>query len=294
MFGASLDDVWAAFAVPSASYEWLPEEGKRSRMLALMGGFEDPRSGCADRACRRDAGIWAAMSSEWSRAGPRTRTLAHAGLCERARRASARRRHRATRRCFFLVSLREPERDVASYVSRTAEQHPREWLRSIGRALSMRDRRLLTARRAGERARARRPGSRPTRATSWSVRPARGVELQWLVRRAFCRGLGEPLLDGLHEPRALAFERNGEAVLAPLEGDVVRWMDGYVEHRGSRAADGVRAWRELAGAARARRAAGAGDVPGRARGADVRASRKPAVRGGPVVERPLPAQRAGA
>jgi len=64
------------------------------------------------------------------------------------------------------------------------------------------------------------------------VRQARGVELQWLVRRAFCRGLGDPVVDGLHEPRALLFERNGEAVLAPLEGDVMRWMDGYVEHRG--------------------------------------------------------------
>ena len=39
-------------------------------------------------------------------------------------------------------------------------------------------------------------------------------------------------VDGLHEPRALVFERNGEAMLAPLEGDVMRWMDGYVEHRG--------------------------------------------------------------
>ena len=26
------------------------------------------------------------------------------------------------------------------------------------------------------------------------------------------------------------FERNGEALLAPLEGDVLRWMDSYVEH----------------------------------------------------------------
>ena len=43
------------------------------------------------------------------------------------------------------------------------------------------------------------------------ARPATGAELQWLVRRAFCRGLGEPLVDGLHEPRALVFERNGEA-----------------------------------------------------------------------------------
>ncbi len=64
------------------------------------------------------------------------------------------------------------------------------------------------------------------------MRPARGVELQWLVRRAFCRGLGEPTVDGLHEPRALVFERNGEAVLAPLEGDVMRWFDGYVENHG--------------------------------------------------------------
>ena len=30
---------------------------------------------------------------------------------------------------FLIVSLREPERDVAAYVSRAAERHPREWLR---------------------------------------------------------------------------------------------------------------------------------------------------------------------
>ena len=39
-------------------------------------------------------------------------------------------------------------------------------------------------------------------------------------------------MDGLHEPRALAFERNGEAVLAPLEGDVLRWCESEIEHRG--------------------------------------------------------------
>ncbi len=45
-------------------------------------------------------------------------------------------------------------------------------------------------------------------------------------------GLGEPTIDGLHEPRALAFERNGKALLAPLEGDVMRWADGQVIQRG--------------------------------------------------------------
>ena len=46
-------------------------------------------------------------------------------------------------------------------------------------------------------------------------------------------GARRTVVDGLHEPRALAFERNGEAVLAPLEGDVLRWADSYVEHRGA-------------------------------------------------------------
>ena len=110
------------------------------------------------------------------------------------------------------------------------------------------------------------------------VRPARGVELQWLVRRAFCRGLGEPLVDGLHEPRALVFERNGEAVLAPLEGDVMRWMDGYVEHRGR----ALRVESELGTSWQAQLVVGAlpeqAQFPGRSRRADVRAGREPAVR----------------
>ncbi|MFZ1925187.1 MAG: ATP-binding protein, partial [Solirubrobacteraceae bacterium] len=132
---------------------------------------------------------------------------------------------------FLLVSLREPERDVAFYVSQAVEQHPREWLRSIVRSLSMSDRRLLKA-SVLEGLRVRADQAHARIADFLPTRPARGIELQWLVRRAFCRGLGEPFVEGLHEPRALAFERNGEALLAPLEGDVVRWLDGYVEHRG--------------------------------------------------------------
>ena len=69
-------------------------------------------------------------------------------------------------------------------------------------------------------------------AANLDARPARTIEVQWLVRRAFCRALGEPELDGLHEPQALVFERNGAAVLAPLEAEVMRWSESYVEHRG--------------------------------------------------------------
>ena len=143
-------------------------------------------------------------------------------------------------------------------------------------ARSRRDRRLLTAAEL-ERARVRADQVHARLADFLSVRPARGVELQWLIRRAFCRGLGEPQVEGLHEPRALVFERNGEAVLAPLEGDVLRWMDGWVEHSGQGAAGRVRAgtsWQAqlVLGALPEQRR-----VPGRARRADVRARWKASV-----------------
>jgi hypothetical protein len=229
VFGASLDDVWAAFAVPSSSYEWLSEDAKHARLLTLVGALEAVG---ADMQILR-------VGRRWDLDGY-LRELGEAGGAphSRANRAYAREHAEGLREVgaaqpsvFFLVSLRDPDRDVASYVSQAAEQHPREWLRSLGRAFTLRDRRLLRASEL-ERARVRADQVHARLDDFLSARPARGVELQWLVRRAFCRGLGEPAVDGLHEPRALTFERNGEALLAPLEGDVVRWMDGYVEHRG--------------------------------------------------------------
>jgi hypothetical protein len=132
---------------------------------------------------------------------------------------------------FLIVRLRDPELDVASYLSRTISEGPREWWSAIRRALSVGDRRVLSVADL-ERARLRADQAHARLSDFLSVRPARGPELQWLVRRAFCRGLGEPFVDGLHEPRALIFERNGEAVLAPLEADVMRWAGCEVEHRG--------------------------------------------------------------
>ncbi len=229
VFGESLADVWAAFFVASSSYEWLSEETKRSRLLALMGALETLE---ADVQILRVGHGWdldgylneLRLASTGSHTRANTRYAnEHA---EHLRNVGA-----SQPSVFVLVSLRDPERDVSSYVSQAAEQHPREWLLSLRRALSMRDRRLLTAPEL-ERARMQADRVHARLGDFLSARPARGVELQWLVRRAFCRGLGEPQVDGLHEPRALAFERNGQALLAPLEGDVVRWMDGYVEHRG--------------------------------------------------------------
>jgi hypothetical protein len=235
VFARGLDDVWAAFAVSASSYQWLGEEGKRARFVALLGALEAIEADVQIlRVCRRwepqryaqalrEEGMLAqGAMREHDRAreryiGEHAQRLGDIGLAQPV--------------VFLLVSLRQPERDLATYVSRAASQHPREWWQSLKRTLAMRDRRMLKASEL-ERARVQADQVHARLADFLPVRQARGVELQWLVRRAFCRGLGEPVIDQLHEPSALVFERNGEALLAPLEGDVMRWADGYVEHRG--------------------------------------------------------------
>ncbi len=238
IFASGLDDAWAAFTVELASYEWLGEDGKRARFLALLGALEAleadvqilrvGRSGEPEEYARElDGGLAEGGSGK----GPMSaRARARASYVEEHR---MRLREIGTARpaVYLIVSLRDPERDVASYVSRVAEQHPRDWWQDIRRAFSTRDRRLLKSSDL-ELTRLRADQAHARLADFLPVRQTRGPELQWLIRRAFCRGLGEPLVDGLHEPRALVFECNGEAVLAPLEGDVMRWMDGFVEHRG--------------------------------------------------------------
>jgi hypothetical protein len=233
VFAQGLDDAWAAFAVGTSSYAWLSEEGKRAKFLALIGALEAIE---ADVQILRVARRWQVerYAHELNDEGESMVGAAHGRARARYVEEHARRLAdigEAQPAVFLLVSLRDPERDVATYVSRAAEQHPREWWRGLRRALALGDRRLLKLSDL-EWARVRADQAHGRLADLLPVREARGVELQWLVRRAFCRGLGEPVIDGLHEPRALAFERNGEALLAPLEGDVLRWMDGQVEHRG--------------------------------------------------------------
>ena len=226
-------------------------------------------------------------------AGTGARARAHSAYLARAPPAPARRRRRET----GGVPAREPARPRARRrllrLPRRRAPSARVAARAPARALAARP--APAEGRQSSSARGCAP-TRPTRGspTTCRSRPARGVELQWLVRRAFCRGLGEPA--GRRAARAagarVRAQRRG--VLAPLEGDVLRWMDSCVEHRGRCLRIESELGVQLAGAARARGAARAGDVPGRAGRADVRARGEPAVRSRPLAERALPAQRAGA
>jgi len=234
VFAGGLADPWAAFHVDTSSYEWLGEEAKRTRFLGLLGALEAIEADVQVlRLARRPSHDRYVLEleeevSRLARSEPHAssrRNYLHEHLRRIAELGST------TPSLFVLVSLREPERDVASYVSKVVERKPGEWRRALAEAFGLGDASVLRAREL-ERVRLRADRAHARLRKFLPARPARGVELQWLVRRAFCRSLDEPDVDGLHEPRALVFERNGEAVLAPLEGDVLRWVDSSVEHHG--------------------------------------------------------------
>ena len=134
----------------------------------------------------------------------------------------------ASAKVFLLVSLRDPGLDVAAFLSAEGDSSARCVTRQVGEGLTSGARRVMTARKQTRAARADQARARARRLPE--LREVRGIELQWLVRRAFCRGLGEPVVDGLHEPRALAFERDGQCCSGALEGDVMRSAEGCVEH----------------------------------------------------------------
>ena len=226
LFGQDLTDGWAAFAVEQESYAWLTVEEKHARFLALVGALESAE---ADLQILRVGGHGEPPGPEPSGPPPYGHDAARSRYLAAQREVLAKREPTGSS-LFLLVSLRDPARDVASYVSTVASQRPGEWLIDLRRTLRSGGRRMLGA-RALERFRARADRAHARLDDFLALRPARSSEVQWLVRRGFCRGVGEPVVDGLHEPAALVFECNGEAELAPLEGDVLRWVDCEVEER---------------------------------------------------------------
>ncbi len=243
VYARGLGDAWAAFAVDSSSYAWLDRAGKRTRFLTLVAALSsleadvqllrvaiDRRSRGWPGQAEGDGHPEVSVSSALDRPGSMTRAVgAHPGplreylAAERSRVDALPAFEPAL---YVLVSLREAVRDVASYVSHAAGSRARDVF-AAARAALMRDRRMLTLAEL-ERGRLRADQVHARLLDHLPVRPAQSAELQWLIRRSFCRGLGEPKVDGLHEPSALLFEHNGDAVLAPLECDVLRWMEGCV------------------------------------------------------------------
>jgi hypothetical protein len=228
-FGAGEREAWALFVVRPHAFDGLTGPGKREAFGRLVAGIEATQ---ADLQLLRlslpfDPQRYADELDDDHGTG---HEQAHRRYLDEQRTELS---TQAGRSAWVAIAVRlvAPEHDVGAYAAAALERSPRRWLEGLGRALAWQPPRVLSVARL-ESLRFRADEAHARLAAYLNVRPARTVEVQWLVRRAFCRGLGEPVVDGLHEPQALVFERNGEALLAPLEADVLRWMDGCVEHHG--------------------------------------------------------------
>lgn len=215
VFGADRDEVWALYELAGVAYPHLARRGQLelfARIEALLYRLEaDVQLLRVSRAFDVDtyvAGVEAASHPRHRRSDPLAAQLDH------DRRALA---ARATTEpeIYLAVALRPVTRGVSALA---AGLRPRD-----ARTLSERALRRLQAaeRRAFERVDAHLEAER-----------ASTEQIQWLVRRAYARGLGEPPLDARHRPQALELldaDDGGGRAWRPARVDVHRWHDALIE-----------------------------------------------------------------
>lgn len=131
---------------------------------------------------------------------------------------------------YISVRLAEPARATADQVLAGAARFlasPRRALREFARATGVDDPRALSEARLLELA------SSEERVFAricdfFEAERATTLDLQWLVRRSFCRGLSDPQLETHWRPQALAIVDGDHLSYRPLEVDVLRLFDSVI------------------------------------------------------------------
>jgi hypothetical protein len=225
VFGHDLDDVWGLYRLGMHSYAGLASAGKRE-LLADLAAFAYTVE--ADFQLLRVSRAWSAAGYREgclhgcdSRHAHRDLLAGHLDAHEHALRAD----HPERPEVYLAVRV-QPGRDETSEaglwhgLSRAA----RDLLGlSDPAALSERRLRALLSQEAVIERRV---------CDFLECERAAVHELQWLVRRAFCRGLGEPRVEERFLPQALVVDApDGPCELAyrPLEADLLRLADCPIE-----------------------------------------------------------------
>lgn len=217
VFGPSLDDAWAVYRLQMRSYAGLTVADKRE-LLSLVGS-------CA-YALEADFSLLR-VSRPWSvdnylagvEAVVDSRHAHRAALDDYldAQRDHLRHRAATTAEAYVSVRLTSPtERSPLVPLLATAK-----------RALGVDDPRAISAKHLGglldQEAKV---GNRIF--DYLECEPASSAELQWLIRRSFCRAVADPPVEGDFTPQALIVEAgddDGGARFRPLEADVLRLLD---------------------------------------------------------------------
>jgi hypothetical protein len=223
-------DAWAVFRVRCRSYRSEPRRKQRALVDGLEGFCDAVK---ADFQILRVCRAW--DGGEYVRGlQARTARRAHVELWRdylESQREQLDRLECWTPAVFVCVRLAAPEMDLQGRAARLFERSPREIWRAVrDRFRSRRASSLDPGRLAGIHERARIAHERVM--SCLDAQPARADEVQWLIRRAFCRSLGEPTIAGLDAPQALSYPDDDRPLIIPEQGNVLRWLgeDGVERH----------------------------------------------------------------
>lgn len=216
LFPRSLDEAWALYRLETISYEGLTTPDKLA-LLSTIARFA--------YAVRADFSIYR-VNRAWSAGDYEQRATAmldprHGDRDGWAAHLAGHRQTLAGRtvmRPEVYLAIRLPGRAAS------APGTPRELLDTVRRAVGLDNPVTISEQRLRELAAA----EAATFAQLGDHLPcerATSLDLQWLIRRAFHRGLSEPDLDVHHRPQALVITDGDQLAYQPLQADLLRLID---------------------------------------------------------------------
>jgi hypothetical protein len=232
VFGRDSDDVWALYRLGTVSYDGLPDAEKKE-LLYDLASFAYALE--ADFQLLRVTRQWSL--EDYLRSATLTLDGAHgdherwtAHLDEHRERLSG--REIAEPEVYLSVRLGRAAASAAALLANVFGAGGVEALKaSIARFIGISDPRGLSQRRLDslladeERTYAR-------VASYLECERAATHELQWLIRRSFCRGIGEPEIEERFLPQALVIDEGGERFYRPLECDLLRLFESPINVEG--------------------------------------------------------------
>ena len=221
VFGDKLDDAWAVFRLASRSYAGLTIAGKRellSHIAACAYSLE------ADFSILRVARPWSVENYAIGvEAGADIRHVHRDALSAYLDAQHTELSRRSSHTPAVYLSVRLPGASRAPFTDVPL-------LESLRRLIGIGDPRGLSARRLDDLVNEQEKVFH--RVLDYlDGEQAATHELQWLIRRAFCRSLADPQVDERFMPQALvveAPEHEGGARYRPLEADVLRLFDSPI------------------------------------------------------------------
>jgi AAA-like domain len=232
VFSGSIKEPWALYRLDTKSYPGLPTASKldlmahlRSFAYFLEADFQILR---VSRKFSVDDYVNGAMRTMSTRRG-------HQLLFEpylRQHRDVLSGRHLARPEVFLAVRLRDPSSDLTSILNNTLSGGGlKAAFEQFKDFVGLNDARGIGRRELADLAqRERRAYDRVY--GDLDCQRASTEDVQWLVRRNYTRGIGEPTIDRNFRPQALSFDDDeGERRFEPVESDLLRLHDSRVEIR---------------------------------------------------------------